>query len=57
VLFGLYNNGKTKMSGRNLIIGVRFTKTERLKIQVEAERLGMSISAFIRLLLKKKKAI
>lgn len=42
---------------RKTVVGIRFSKTERLKLQVEADKMGMSISAFVRLLLKKKKAI
>lgn len=45
------------MTYREKIVGIRFTKTERLKLQVSAEKAGMSLSSFVRFLLKKKNAI
>lgn len=42
---------------RDIIVGIRFNKTERLKLQIQAEKMGMAISSFVRLILKKKKII
>lgn len=42
---------------RKTVVGIRFSKTERFKLQVEADKMGMSIAAFVRFILKKKRAI
>lgn len=42
---------------RNVVIGIRFSKSERLKLQTEADKKCIPLSTLIRMLLKKSKLI
>lgn len=42
---------------RNLVVGIRFSKDERQKLQVEADKKGVPISTLVRMTLKRLKLI